>query len=845
MKRFIGVCMGSTALALGMVIAPAAAGAANAAGPGQLSSHSLKAADHHTVNFMAVSREAPASHPAVPPKTLEADPSAVAAQRAAAARTGGRKSGVIAVAAPKSSAAQTPAAQTPAAQTPAARAAAAQAPAASAAAAAASAAPTKLADFPVMSQAQQQSDLGTDQDVEPPDAQLAAGPDDLAEATNDSLSFWSETGTLLGDADLNAFFAVPSGQTFGDPNLEYDAESGHWFLSGMSMDSAETSSTLYIAISDTSDPGGSWGYYTYPLAAGELVNRPMIGSCSDKVVLTWDDYSDSSGNPAFDGSGVLVWLKSDLIAGVDNPRYGAELDDEFGLVPARSLSPTSTCWLTANDSDPALLPSFAKDPVGTIGVVSVTGQPTSTGSGLTFGEGTPSITPTSPAPAPSQPGGTLQDTSNDDRFVSAVWQDNQLWTTATDACTPSGDTTARNCLRLIDVSTARSTPAVVHDEDLGTSGLDEYYPAASLSYTGDVFVSYSASSSTQSPGAYAISSPSSSGTSFSAPVTIEAGSAAYPGTSWGNYSAAAPDPAEPGAVWVGADYSPSGAATAGWATGAAELTLSADPDVAVSALATNGVPYAQAPLGSGWYDLGGHLTAVPAVVAVTGPDAAKPAADPLFIGPGTNHLLYIRGASGSWVRLGPNDISCLSAAAAVTNNVIQVACEGTNHGLSYNTAVVPSSGLPQFTSKWKSLGGIGTIAAGPAVARVGGTLTFFVLATDGKIHTRTTTGTFGPGIFSCLGQPAASTVPGPGETYFACEGNNHDLYQSTNSGSGWGTTVRLNGTMLSGPAIAAGSRVPVLVLENTNHEVYAGTAATSYVKLGTLKVAGVEAAALN
>jgi hypothetical protein len=297
-------------------------------------------------------------------------------------------------------------------------------------------------------------------------------------------------------------------------------------------------------------------------------------------------------------------------------------------------------------------------------------------------------------------------------------------------------------------------------------------------------------------------------------------------------------------LWgAGSVDTPTGSNATVWADGAPPGA--GPPAVAVAALGTNGVPYAQAPqLAPGWVSLGGKVTAVPAVAALPNANGAAPA-KPLFIAPGTNHLLYIRGTTGSWVRIGPNNVSCLSAAAAITSNVLQVACETTSHGLSYDTATVPSSGLPTFTSKWRSLGGTGTITAGPAVARVNGALTFFVLATDGKIHTRTTTRGFSTTGWSCMGQPAAATQATTDETYFACEGTNHGLYEATSTGSVWSALTQLSGTVAAGPGVAATSGPVTLLLEGTNHLVYEGTADTPYTRLGTLTVNGVEAAALN
>jgi hypothetical protein len=298
-------------------------------------------------------------------------------------------------------------------------------------------------------------------------------------------------------------------------------------------------------------------------------------------------------------------------------------------------------------------------------------------------------------------------------------------------------------------------------------------------------------------------------------------------------------------TWTFWQYTASG--TVPGITGNVDLDYWDANPVAVAALGTDGVPYAQAPqLGGGtaWQSLGGHLSAVPAVAALPVASGAT-LASPLVIAPGTNHLLYIRGVTGAWVRLGPNDASCLSVAAAVTGSVLQLACETLTHGLSYDTAVIPASGLPSFTSKWRSLGGTGTLTAGPAVARVNGALTFFVTATDGKVHTRTTTSGFTTTGWACLGQPAAAVQASTATTWFACQGAGHGLWDTSNAGTGWGPLTQQAGTLAAGPGLAATTGALVVLLEGTSHNVYEGSPGSAYAKLGTLTVTGVQAAALN
>jgi hypothetical protein len=688
-----------------------------------------------------------------------------------------------------------------------------------------------------MSLSQQVSLLGNDQDVQPPDTQVAAGPGVVLEATNDSLSVWSKAGSLLAWADVNAFFLLPSTLSFSDPRVLYDAQSGRWILSGFAFDSANDSQTL-LAVSTTSDPTANWNLYTVAdnSKSGVLTDQPMTGVCNDKVVMSWNDFNSST----FIEAQTMVLQKSSLLAGSNSVNIHIFTStSEYRLVPAQSLSPTTTCWMTVNNADTALGGSSTNPKLG---VIAITGTPNANNVKLTETDLT--IQATSPPPNPQQPSGTTNNSGNDDGLLSAVWQGNVMWTSATDACTPTGDTATRNCMRLIEVSTS-GTPSVLHDEDVSTNGVDEYYPAVSLSYTGDLFVSYTASSSAQYPGAYAAISPSISGTAFTAPITIEAGTASYNGGStprWGDYSGAAPDPSAPGAVWVAAEYAPSHAASGDWATGAAEVTLSAPPAVAVGAEGPHAQLWVQAPqLGSGWHSLGGQLTAPPAVAAAPNTDGSTPAS-PLFTATSTNKLLYIRSLTTGWQAIGPNRQSCVGGPAAViTGTTLTVACRGTNNALWWNSATVPPSGLPKFTVAWASLGG--SLTAAPAVAPVGGKLWFFVRGPNGHIFLRTLTSGFTQMAWACIGAPAAA-VGAASDTIFACQGGNHALFVATNGGAGWSTAVSLGGSLIGGPGVAAASRVPELLAEGSNGAVYERTP-LGWTGLGGAAVGGVGAAALN
>jgi len=193
--------------------------------------------------------------------------------------------------------------------------------------------------------------------------------------------------------------------------------------------------------------------------------------------------------------------------------------------------------------------------------------------------------------------------TNDDRFLTAIWQNGVLWTGGNDACVPPNDTVTRPCSRLIQVSTAG--PTITQDFDIGSTGGGLYYPALAMDGGGNMYVVYNISSATQNVGVritgeLATSPPQ---TLVSA-QTIKAGDATYNmnpcfGTTgasrWGDYAGAAIDPANPTDVWVASEYAAVGTTSAprsdagcAWGTFAGRLTFSAPTVTSISPASGDG-----------------------------------------------------------------------------------------------------------------------------------------------------------------------------------------------------------------------------------------------------------------
>jgi hypothetical protein len=446
-----------------------------------------------------------------------------------------------------------------------------------------------------MSYEQQLGLLGADQNTWPPDTQLAVGPTNVVEIVNNNLSIRDRSGTLSQSYDLASFFPVPSGYLEQSPRLLYDQLSSRFIASAAAADQSGDGQ-VYLAVSATTDPTGIWYEYVVTTnTSGTTYDQPKLGVNSDKIVLSWADFANSCVQ-LFCGQETWVIEKSQAIGGT-SPTYAAFAPDifRFGMVPSQELTDSSVEYVVYNNADP-FLEQNQRFP--TVGIYAISGTPLQ--GNVSAIETVPSMKSTSFPPDAAQPGSGPRIATNDDRFLSAMWQNGVLWTGGNNQCEPEGDNGERSCLRLVQIATGGSAPAVNQSFDVGIAGADLYYPAVVMDGAGDLFVSLTWSSATQYASAatlgQAVTAPP--GT-VGALLTVENGLGVYDncganclnpdGTSnnlWGSYSGAAPDPGNPVVVWLAAESAGSTFDQLDWATTFAEAALPATPIVSATPSAT-------------------------------------------------------------------------------------------------------------------------------------------------------------------------------------------------------------------------------------------------------------------
>lgn len=181
-------------------------------------------------------------------------------------------------------------------------------------------------------------------DVNPPDPVGAVGKNHYIMAANGSngQSFYQifdkQGNVVLPATGFNTLFVPPNFQPGGyDPIVLYDQEAERWLIASMSTNFIANST--YWAISETSDPMGSW--YLYEISASVFPDYPKITTWSDAYFTTV-----FTGGAQYHGFAVE---RDSLLAGAAAPRVQEFSVPNFGGTQAYNF------W-TSIDWDGAMAP---------------------------------------------------------------------------------------------------------------------------------------------------------------------------------------------------------------------------------------------------------------------------------------------------------------------------------------------------------------------------------------------------------------------------------------------------------------------------------------------------------
>ena len=409
----------------------------------------------------------------------------------------------------------------------------------------------------------------------PSDTQLAAGKTRLLQMVNITGAFYGKlAGNQLKTFDLGQFFLGAVGQGT-DPRVLFDAASNTFFAAYELNPSGGDDIRLAVA----AEPGDQWTVYEVRTNNTNLLfDQPKLGVGDDKVTLSWNEYDKSKTPRSFNGADYIVIQKAGLLsraASVPAVIWGPD-SSRFQIVPVQSLSSDGgkhfAAYHLGGDSNIHLM-TFT----GVPGVSAVNFSDDSFGIGSVAGP-----------PLASQPaGGDANINTNDDRLLSAVWQNNKLWGVFNEGCTPQGDRTTRTCERFVEMTTDNA--GVEQNVQLQSPGQDIYFGAVTLDGSDDLFFGLTFSSSTQDPVAVVLGVPGGSFGAVTGGIAYQSGSQAYvcgcgttgkPPTNelrWGNYAGAARDPNDSTVAWVVQQYGGLASPAGFWGTAIAAVFFATTP----------------------------------------------------------------------------------------------------------------------------------------------------------------------------------------------------------------------------------------------------------------------------
>ena len=441
--------------------------------------------------------------------------------------------------------------------------------------------PSQLSAFQGATESAAVGQFGTDQQTAPPDTDIAVGPASVVETVNNSIFVFQRNGTLTATADVGQFVGSPAGWAVTDPRVVYDPRSGRFFFTVLNYDPSgcgPNASVVVLLVTNTVDPTGAWsGLKLHEQNALDTGDQPGLGLSDNLIAVSSNDFTCSNG--AWDGSEVDMVQKSDLVnhtIGTSSVMYYNR--GPFAPQPVKSLGPTTTQYVVYNNSDPP----FGTPPGPSLGVFTFTGTPEQHTMPQTPPETDVPMSPTSVDPTTFSVVSAPQNTNanptapplqtDDDRFLTAVWENNHIWASGNTNCTPSGDTTTRACLKYADASADSaghvSNGSLLHDVTIGVSGSYLYYPAVAMDGGGNMITVFDQSSASAYESiVVAGMNVGAGGTSLTGFTTLHtsstyyaystscppAGSAPNLGCRWGDYSGAAQDPSHPNDVWVASE----------------------------------------------------------------------------------------------------------------------------------------------------------------------------------------------------------------------------------------------------------------------------------------------------
>ncbi len=408
----------------------------------------------------------------------------------------------------------------------------------------------------------------------PADPNIAVGPGHVVQVVNTDIAWFDKnTGVKqfqvgmepLPGAAEGFFESLNPFQFVFDPKCFYDRNTNRFFVVALELDDATQTSKALVAVSDDSDPNGTWHKYRFEAKLtvngnASWMDYPGFGCNKDAIVVCGNMFGFTSGFP---GVQAIVVPKTPLLSGAPASANQILLAGNRSAQVCHTFDPTvDKIYMVSQANTTSSLTLYA--------VTNLTGTPAISQANLTI----PSWTPSSVNPISTS--GHAFDRF-DGRLFEADYRAGKIVTTHHVAVSP-GDN--RNMVRWYEINTngfPNAPPSLAQSGNvIGTSGQHFHMPGIGVNSVGDIALVYTRSSASivadivvsgrligDAPGF--MSAPqlvkSSLGPTYGSPG----------GNRWGDYFAMEVDPVDELTFW---NVAMLGQANGNWTTEISKMTIS-------------------------------------------------------------------------------------------------------------------------------------------------------------------------------------------------------------------------------------------------------------------------------
>jgi Cohesin domain len=389
----------------------------------------------------------------------------------------------------------------------------------------------------------------------PPDCAMAAGQNHVIAAVNSIFVIYNKTGSIAFQSSLTSWFSnvcVSQCSPF-DPRVAYDSQANRWLLLAVNGGSSTPNLSNYLlSVSQTSDPTGLWwnyslnGVLTYP-GTGENTwsDFPQLGfdgisgASGGAVYITSNQFT--FGAASFRTAMLNILPKSSLYSGGALnywrawDRLNSDGSQSFGLSPTLTYGNPGGVFLI-NSKNTGNFVSLWK--------VVPTFPPTAVNWAL---QSTNNIGAYTIPPDATQPGGCALMATNDSRIpTNAVWRNNRIYAALTEGFNWGSGTVA--AIRYIQINT--SSNATEQNVTFGADGLHYFFPAVATDSSDNVVLTFARSNPAEFGNIRFTGRLAAEPVGFQASALLKGGNLCITGDRWGDYFAAAVDPADTTKIWI-------------------------------------------------------------------------------------------------------------------------------------------------------------------------------------------------------------------------------------------------------------------------------------------------------